>query len=154
MIYDCFRVTGAGDTVFDFADLFSTILRNDNVQDFDTRWCSKGGPVQFLRMSDDRALKPTPKAAPPSEPSMTRGRSASRKRCVRGRSQTYHFVSIGILPNVNSTKLNQDAKQETSGLDDMGAVAIGLCLASLRTIRTSEKREVSEKPDAESFGIN
>ena len=32
--------------------------------------------------------KPAPKAAPPSEPSMTRGRSTSRKRSVRGRSQT------------------------------------------------------------------
>ena len=32
--------------------------------------------------------KLTPKAAPPSEPSMTRGRSPSRKRSARGRSQT------------------------------------------------------------------
>ena len=38
--------------------------------------------------SDDRAPKPTPKAAPPSKTSMTRGRSASRKRSFRGRSQT------------------------------------------------------------------
>ena len=38
MIYDCFRVTGAHDTVLDFADLFSVTLRDDNVQDFDTRW--------------------------------------------------------------------------------------------------------------------
>ena len=38
MIYDCFRVTGAQDTVLDYADLFSITLRNDNVQAFDTRW--------------------------------------------------------------------------------------------------------------------
>ena len=38
MIYDYFRVTGAHDTVLDYADLFSILLRNDNVQDFDTRW--------------------------------------------------------------------------------------------------------------------
>ena len=38
MIYDYFRVTGAHDTVLDNADLFSFTLRNDNVQDFDTRW--------------------------------------------------------------------------------------------------------------------
>ena len=38
MIYDYFRVTGAHDTVLDCADLFSITLRNDNVQDFDTRW--------------------------------------------------------------------------------------------------------------------
>ena len=38
MIYDYFRVTGAHDTVLDDADLFSITLRNDNVQEFDTRW--------------------------------------------------------------------------------------------------------------------
>ena len=38
MIYDYFRVTGAHDTVFDYADLFTMNLRNDDVQDFDTRW--------------------------------------------------------------------------------------------------------------------
>ena len=38
MIYDYFRVTGAHDTVLDYADLFSTTFRNDNVQEFDTRW--------------------------------------------------------------------------------------------------------------------
>ena len=38
MIYDNFRVTGAHDTVLDFADLFSVNLRYYNVQEFDTRW--------------------------------------------------------------------------------------------------------------------
>ena len=38
MIYDYFRVTGAHDTVLDYADLFSINLRTDDVQDFDTRW--------------------------------------------------------------------------------------------------------------------
>ena len=38
MIYDYFRVTGAHDTVLDYADLFSITLRIDNVQEFDTRW--------------------------------------------------------------------------------------------------------------------
>ena len=38
MIYDYFRVTGAHDTVLDIADLFTVTLRNDDVQDFDTRW--------------------------------------------------------------------------------------------------------------------
>ena len=37
-IYDFFRVTGAHDTVLDYADLFSITLRNDNVQEFDTSW--------------------------------------------------------------------------------------------------------------------
>ena len=38
MIHDHFRVTGAHDTVLDHADSFSITLRNDNVQEFDTRW--------------------------------------------------------------------------------------------------------------------
>ena len=38
MIYDYFRVTGAHETVFDCAVFFSFSPRNDDVQDFDTRW--------------------------------------------------------------------------------------------------------------------
>ena len=38
MIHDYFRVTGAHHTVLDYADLFTIILRNDDVQEFDTRW--------------------------------------------------------------------------------------------------------------------
>ena len=38
MIYDNFRMTGAHDTVLDYADLFSVTLHDDNIQDFDTRW--------------------------------------------------------------------------------------------------------------------
>ena len=37
MIYDYFRATGVHDTVLDYADLFTITLRNDNVQEFDTR---------------------------------------------------------------------------------------------------------------------
>ena len=38
MIYDYFRVTGAHDAVLDYADLFSVTLRDDDVQELDTRW--------------------------------------------------------------------------------------------------------------------
>ena len=38
MIYDCFRVTGAHDTVLDSDDLFSVTLHGDHIQEFDTRW--------------------------------------------------------------------------------------------------------------------
>ena len=38
MIYDYFRVTGAHDTVLDYADLSSVTLHDDNIQEFDTRW--------------------------------------------------------------------------------------------------------------------
>ena len=38
MIYDSFRVTGAHDTVLDYADLLSVTLHDYNIQEFDTRW--------------------------------------------------------------------------------------------------------------------
>ena len=38
MIYDYFRVTGAHDTVLDYADLFSVTFHVDNSQEFHTRW--------------------------------------------------------------------------------------------------------------------
>ena len=38
MIYDHFRVTGAHDTVLDYAYLFSVTLQDDNIQEFVTRW--------------------------------------------------------------------------------------------------------------------
>ena len=38
MIYDNFRLNGAHDTVLDYADSFSVILHDNNVQEFDTRW--------------------------------------------------------------------------------------------------------------------
>ena len=38
MICGYFRVTGAHDTVLDYADLFSATLHDDNIQEFDTRW--------------------------------------------------------------------------------------------------------------------
>ena len=38
MIDDYFRVTGAHDTVLDYADLFTIALRSDDVEEFDTRW--------------------------------------------------------------------------------------------------------------------
>ena len=38
MIYDYFRVTDAHDTVLDYADPFTITLRNDDVQEYGTRW--------------------------------------------------------------------------------------------------------------------
>ena len=49
MIYDYFRVTGAHDTVLDCADLFSITLRDDNVQEFDTRWDEMLLPIKIHR---------------------------------------------------------------------------------------------------------
>ena len=54
------------------------------------RQCSRGDHCTFRHESNERA-KPTPKAAPPSEPPTPRGRSASRKRNIRGKSQSGKF---------------------------------------------------------------
>ena len=38
LIYEYFRVTGANDSVENYADLFTVVLRNENIQEFDTKW--------------------------------------------------------------------------------------------------------------------
>ena len=38
LIYEYFRVTGANDSVENYADLFTVVLRNDDVQEFDSKW--------------------------------------------------------------------------------------------------------------------
>ena len=38
VIYDYFRVTGANDSVENYADLFTISSRNDDIQEFDPKW--------------------------------------------------------------------------------------------------------------------
>ena len=38
LIYDYFRVTAANDSVENYADLFTIVLRNDDIQEFDSKW--------------------------------------------------------------------------------------------------------------------
>ena len=38
LICEYFRVTGANDSVENYADLLTVVLRNDNIQEFDTKW--------------------------------------------------------------------------------------------------------------------
>ena len=38
LIYEYFRVTGANDSVDNYADLLTVVLRIDNVQEFDSKW--------------------------------------------------------------------------------------------------------------------
>ena len=38
LIYDYFRVTGAHDSVENYTDLFTISLRNDDIQEFDSKW--------------------------------------------------------------------------------------------------------------------
>ena len=37
LIYEFFRVTGANDSVENYADLFTVVLRNDDIQEFDSK---------------------------------------------------------------------------------------------------------------------
>ena len=48
--------------------------------------CSKGDQCSFQHESNDRAQKPDHNPATPPEPSLSRGRSVSRKRCIWGKS--------------------------------------------------------------------
>ena len=36
--YEYFRVTGANDSVENYADLLTNALRNDDIQEFDSKW--------------------------------------------------------------------------------------------------------------------
>ena len=38
LIYEYFRVTRAKDSVENYADLFTVVLRNDEIQEFDSKW--------------------------------------------------------------------------------------------------------------------
>ena len=38
LIYEYFRVTGANDSVENSADVFASALRNDDIQEFDSKW--------------------------------------------------------------------------------------------------------------------
>ena len=38
LMYEYLRVTGANDSVENYADLFTVVLRNDDIQEFDAKW--------------------------------------------------------------------------------------------------------------------
>ena len=38
LLYENFRVTGANDSVENYADLFTVALRNDDIQEFVSKW--------------------------------------------------------------------------------------------------------------------
>ena len=38
MVYQYFRVIGANGSVENYADLFTVVLRNDDIQEFDSTW--------------------------------------------------------------------------------------------------------------------
>ena len=54
MIYDYFRVTGANDSVDNYADLFTISLRNDDIQEFDSKW---DGILSMTKIRSDDILE-------------------------------------------------------------------------------------------------
>ena len=55
LIYGYFRVTGANDSVENYADLFTTSLRNDDIQEFDSKW--DGILLSMTKMPPDDILE-------------------------------------------------------------------------------------------------
>ena len=54
MIYGYFRVTGAHDAGLDYADSFSNTLRDDDFQDFDSKW---DGILSMTKIPPDDILE-------------------------------------------------------------------------------------------------
>ena len=96
--------------------------------------CSQGDRCSFRHETQDRAQKPEHTAATPSEPTVSRGRSVSRKRSIRGKSNhgsilrqpcRYYLkgtcmrtcerlVNVGIRPSVTFMKMKRVVRLETS----------------------------------------
>ena len=55
LIYEYFRVTGADDSVENYADLFTIGLRNDDIQEFDSKW--DGILLSVTKIPPDDILK-------------------------------------------------------------------------------------------------
>ena len=55
MICDFFRVTGAHDTVLDYAEFFSIALRSDDVPEFVARW--EEVPLSMTKILTDGVLE-------------------------------------------------------------------------------------------------
>ena len=51
-IYEYFRVTGANDSVENYADLFTIVLRNDDIQEFDSNWDGILSPMTKIPSHD------------------------------------------------------------------------------------------------------
>ena len=55
LIYEHFRVTGSHDSVENYTDLFTTVLRNDDIQEFDSKW--DGILLSMTKIPHDDILK-------------------------------------------------------------------------------------------------
>ena len=55
LIYDHFRVTGSHDSVENYTDLFTIVLRNDDIQEFDSKW--DGNLLSMTKIPHDDILE-------------------------------------------------------------------------------------------------
>ena len=55
LIHEYFRVTGANDSVENYAELFTVALRNDDIQEFDSKW--DGIPLSMTQILSDDVLE-------------------------------------------------------------------------------------------------
>ena len=55
LIYEYFRVTGANDSVENYAGLFTIVLRNDDIQEFDSKW--DGNLLSMTQIPHDDILE-------------------------------------------------------------------------------------------------
>ena len=55
LIYEYFWVTGANDSVENYADLFTVVLRKDDIQEFDSKW--DGIPLSVTKIPSDDILE-------------------------------------------------------------------------------------------------
>ena len=55
LIYEYFRVTGANDSVENYVDLFTIVVRNDDIQEFDSKW--DGIPLSMTKIPSDDILE-------------------------------------------------------------------------------------------------
>ena len=55
LIYDQFRVTGTHDSVENYTDLFTIVLRNDDIQEFDSKW--DGILLSMMKIPHDDILE-------------------------------------------------------------------------------------------------
>ena len=55
LVYEYFRVTGANDSVENCAELFTIVLRNDDIQEFDSKW--DGTPSPTTKTPSDDILE-------------------------------------------------------------------------------------------------
>ena len=56
LIYEYFKVTGVHDSVENYADLFTISLRNDDIQEFDSKW--DGILLSMTKIPPDDILDP------------------------------------------------------------------------------------------------